>query len=135
MIVTVGAQHAIALLARVLVGRGDPVLVESPTYPHAHEALRAAGGRLVSVPVDPPRWVGRRRARRDPAPLGADDGLRHARAAQPDGRDHADVHAERPARGRRGRRHGRRGRRDDGGSSASTAHPRPRWPPGRRARS
>ncbi|PYY48116.1 PLP-dependent aminotransferase family protein [Curtobacterium sp. MCPF17_050] len=53
VIVTVGAQHAIALLARVLVGRGDPVLVESPTYPHAHEALRAAGGRLVSVPVDP----------------------------------------------------------------------------------
>ncbi|PZF11009.1 PLP-dependent aminotransferase family protein [Curtobacterium sp. MCPF17_011] len=52
VIVTIGAQHAIALLARVLVRRGDPVLVESPTYPHAHEALREAGGRLVSVPVD-----------------------------------------------------------------------------------
>lgn len=53
VVVTVGAQHAIALLARVLVGRGDPVLLESPTYPHAHEALRAAGGRPVTVPVDP----------------------------------------------------------------------------------
>jgi DNA-binding transcriptional MocR family regulator len=51
IMVTLGAQHAIALLARVLVGRGDSVLVESPTYPHAHEALRAAGGRLVPVPV------------------------------------------------------------------------------------
>jgi DNA-binding transcriptional MocR family regulator len=51
IIVTVGAQHAIALLARVLV-RGDAVLVESPTYPHAHEAFREAGGRLVGVPVD-----------------------------------------------------------------------------------
>jgi DNA-binding transcriptional MocR family regulator len=52
IMVTLGAQHAIALLARVLVGRGDSVVVESPTYAHAHEALRAAGGRLVPVPVD-----------------------------------------------------------------------------------
>ncbi|MFZ7086757.1 PLP-dependent aminotransferase family protein [Curtobacterium sp. RRHDQ10] len=52
ILVTLGAQHAIALLARVLVGRGDTVLVEAPTYPHAHEAFRAAGGRLVPVPVD-----------------------------------------------------------------------------------
>ena len=53
IVVTIGAQHAIALLARVLVRRGDAVLVESPTYPHAHEAFREAGGRLVGVPVDP----------------------------------------------------------------------------------
>ncbi|WP_144762444.1 PLP-dependent aminotransferase family protein [Curtobacterium sp. 9128] len=52
IVVTVGAQHAIALLARVLVRRGDAVLVESPTYPHAHEAFREVGGRLVGVPVD-----------------------------------------------------------------------------------
>ncbi|KQS09120.1 hypothetical protein ASG04_09560 [Curtobacterium sp. Leaf183] len=52
VVVTIGAQHAIALLARVLVRRGDAVLVESPTYPHAHEAFREAGGRLVGVPVD-----------------------------------------------------------------------------------
>lgn len=52
VIITIGAQHAIALLARVLVRRGDAVLVESPTYPHAHEAFREAGGRLVGVPVD-----------------------------------------------------------------------------------
>ncbi|MFJ7288146.1 MULTISPECIES: MocR-like transcription factor YczR [unclassified Curtobacterium] len=52
IVVTIGAQHAIALLARVLVRRGDAVVVESPTYPHAHEAFREAGGRLVGVPVD-----------------------------------------------------------------------------------
>ena len=51
VMVTVGAQHAIALLTRVLVERGDRVLVESPSYPHAYEALRAAGGRLVPVSV------------------------------------------------------------------------------------
>ncbi|WP_130178147.1 PLP-dependent aminotransferase family protein [Cryobacterium sp. SO1] len=51
IMVTVGAQHAIALLARVLVNRGDRVLVETPTYPHAYEALRAAGGRLMPVSV------------------------------------------------------------------------------------
>ena len=54
IVVTLGAQHAIALLARVLVGRGDRAVVETPGYPHAFEALRAAGARLapVSVTVD-----------------------------------------------------------------------------------
>lgn len=51
IMVTIGAQHAIALLARVLVERGDAALVESPSYPHAFEALKAAGARLVAVPV------------------------------------------------------------------------------------
>jgi DNA-binding transcriptional MocR family regulator len=51
ILVTIGAQHAIALLARVLLGRGDNVLVESPSYPHAIEALRDAGARLRPVSV------------------------------------------------------------------------------------
>jgi len=51
IMVTIGAQHAIALLARVLIGRGDRALIEMPTYPHAYEALRAAGARLVPVSV------------------------------------------------------------------------------------
>ena len=51
VMVTLGAQHAIALLGRVLISRGDRVLIEMPTYPHAYEALRAAGGRLVPVSV------------------------------------------------------------------------------------
>jgi len=51
IMVTLGAQHAIALLARTLVARGDRALVETPSYPHAMEALKAAGARLVPVPV------------------------------------------------------------------------------------
>ncbi|KFF58586.1 GntR family transcriptional regulator [Cryobacterium sp. MLB-32] len=51
IMVTLGAQHAIALLARVLVGRGDRALIETPTYPHAAEALRAAGARFAAVSV------------------------------------------------------------------------------------
>ncbi|MDF2916548.1 MAG: MocR family transcriptional regulator [Microbacterium sp.] len=51
ILVTAGAQSAIHLIAEVLVARGDRVLVETPTYPHAAEALRAAGARLVAVPV------------------------------------------------------------------------------------
>jgi DNA-binding transcriptional MocR family regulator len=51
ILVTTGAQSAIHLIAAVLLRRGDRVLVETPTYPHAVDALRAAGGRLVSVPV------------------------------------------------------------------------------------
>jgi DNA-binding transcriptional MocR family regulator len=51
ILVTIGAQHAIALISRVLLTRGDNVLVESPSYPHAIEALRDAGGRLRQVSV------------------------------------------------------------------------------------
>ncbi|WP_460773506.1 MocR-like transcription factor YczR [Microbacterium sp. GXF7504] len=51
VMVTNGAQSAIHLLASLLVRRGDRVLIESPTYPHAAEAFRRAGARLVGVPV------------------------------------------------------------------------------------
>lgn len=51
VMVTVGAQHAIALLSRTLLARGDRALVESPSYPHAFDALREAGARLVPVNV------------------------------------------------------------------------------------
>ncbi len=53
VMVTLGAQHAIALLSRALVGRGDRALIEAPTYPHAYEALRGAGARLVTVAAGP----------------------------------------------------------------------------------
>lgn len=53
IMVTLGAQHAIGLLSRALIGRGDRAIIEVPTYPHAYEALRAAGARLVPVPVAP----------------------------------------------------------------------------------
>lgn len=51
IMITTGAQSAIHLVASVLLTRGDRVLMETPTYPHAAEAMRGAGGRLVGVPV------------------------------------------------------------------------------------
>ncbi|WP_394162969.1 MocR-like transcription factor YczR [Galactobacter valiniphilus] len=51
VMVTLGAQHAIHLLAAALLRPGDRALVEAPTYPHAAEALRLAGARLVTTPV------------------------------------------------------------------------------------
>ena len=51
VMVTTGAQSAIHLLAQTLLRRGDRAAIETPTYPHAAEALRAAGARLVSIPV------------------------------------------------------------------------------------
>jgi DNA-binding transcriptional MocR family regulator len=51
IMVTIGAQHAIGLISRTLLARGDRALVESPSYPHAYEALRGAGARLVPVSV------------------------------------------------------------------------------------
>ena len=57
-----GALSALTVVAQALVGRGDRVLVESPGYPNAHEALRRAGARRVGGP-DGRRRLGPRRGR------------------------------------------------------------------------
>ncbi|MGO4536432.1 MocR-like transcription factor YczR [Leifsonia sp. 2MCAF36] len=54
ILVTVGAQQAIALIARTFLQRGDRVVIEVPTYPHAIEAIRLAGARLVPITVSAP---------------------------------------------------------------------------------
>lgn len=51
ILVTTGSQLGIHLIARALLSRGDRVWAESPSYPHAFEALRDAGARLVTTPV------------------------------------------------------------------------------------
>ena len=51
LMITTGAQSAIALIARTLLARGDRALIENPTYPHAIDALTTAGARLAPVPV------------------------------------------------------------------------------------
>jgi DNA-binding transcriptional MocR family regulator len=52
IVVTTGAQQAIAAAAACWVRPGDAVVVEDPTYPGAVSAFLAAGARLVGVPVD-----------------------------------------------------------------------------------
>ncbi|HEV7184058.1 MAG TPA: PLP-dependent aminotransferase family protein, partial [Leifsonia sp.] len=76
ILVTVGAQQAIALIARTFVSRGDRALIEMPTYPHACEALRSAGARLVPVTVVPVDGA----ARTAPAPASAVRGAAGSRA-------------------------------------------------------
>ncbi|WP_258566651.1 PLP-dependent aminotransferase family protein [Leucobacter luti] len=51
IMVTLGAQHAIHLIARTLLRRGDRSLIESPSYPHAREALADAGALVAELPV------------------------------------------------------------------------------------
>jgi 2-aminoadipate transaminase len=50
--ITSGSQQAIDLVARVLVGPGDPVVLADPGYVGAIQAFRAHGARLVGVPSD-----------------------------------------------------------------------------------
>ncbi len=52
IIVTNGSQESIFLLAQMLIEPGDFVAVESLGYPPANEALKFAGGRLLSIEVD-----------------------------------------------------------------------------------
>ncbi|WP_448629253.1 MocR-like transcription factor YczR [Cellulomonas soli] len=53
ILITHGAQQAIHLLVESYAGPGDRVVVEQPTYPHALDAVRAAGARPVPVPAGP----------------------------------------------------------------------------------
>jgi GntR family transcriptional regulator / MocR family aminotransferase len=52
LVVTAGAQHAIYLVARVLLRPGDTVAVEDPGYPPIRRLFISLGMRVVSVPVD-----------------------------------------------------------------------------------
>ena len=52
VIVTVGAQGALDLTARMLLDPGDPVWLEDPGYLGARGALAGAGAKLTPVPVD-----------------------------------------------------------------------------------
>ena len=52
VIVVSGAQQALDLVTRILIDPGDPVAIEDPQYQGTKEVLRAAGARLVPVPVD-----------------------------------------------------------------------------------
>jgi len=52
VIVVAGSQQGIDLAARLLLDPGDAAAVEDPGYFGAQRALRAAGARLVPVPVD-----------------------------------------------------------------------------------
>jgi DNA-binding transcriptional MocR family regulator len=56
IMVTPGALSAASIVAHALTAPGDRVLVESPVYPNATDALRRAGARLRPAPVDPDGW-------------------------------------------------------------------------------
>lgn len=56
VMVTSGAQHAIALIMTTYAQPGDRVLVEQPTYHGALTAIGTAGARAVPVPLSNDGW-------------------------------------------------------------------------------
>jgi GntR family transcriptional regulator/MocR family aminotransferase len=52
IIVTLGAQNALYMLATLLMTRGTTVAMEEPGYPDARSIFRLAGAEIVPVPVD-----------------------------------------------------------------------------------
>ena len=109
--VTPGALSAAAIVAQAFTGPRDRVLVESPVYPNAIQAIRHAGARLTGVAVDPDGWdldARRRRGASGPAAAGLPD----PRLPEPHRpRDDRDRSARAYARHLQARRHRRRGRR------------------------
>ncbi|MGO2660186.1 MocR-like transcription factor YczR [Mycetocola reblochoni] len=56
VLVTSGAQSALAVAARWALGRGDRVLVEAFVYPHLLDVLRGAGARVSAIPHGDSPW-------------------------------------------------------------------------------
>ncbi len=56
VIITGGALAALNLVAETLLDPGDRVLVDSPSYPNALEALRRRGARLIGAPLADQGW-------------------------------------------------------------------------------
>ena len=54
IVITSGALSALAITARALSRPGDRVMLESPVYSNAIEALRLGGGKLISSPLADP---------------------------------------------------------------------------------
>jgi len=52
IIITSGSQQSLDLLGRILLDKGDRVLVENPTFIGALQSFRAYGPRFVGVPMD-----------------------------------------------------------------------------------
>jgi 2-aminoadipate transaminase len=52
VLITAGSQQALDLIARLLINRGDRVLVEAPTYLGALQAFNLLGAEYVSIPAD-----------------------------------------------------------------------------------
>lgn len=53
LIITSGCQQSLDLLRRILVGPGDAVACENPTYPGLSQAFDLPGTRLIGIPVGP----------------------------------------------------------------------------------
>jgi DNA-binding transcriptional MocR family regulator len=56
IMITNGAQHALALMLRLLAGPGDRVVIDHPTYPHAIDAVQRASCRAVPVGLPGDGW-------------------------------------------------------------------------------
>src|SRR5947209_4544527 len=52
VLITTGSQQAIDLIGKIFINRGDPVVVESPTYLAALQAWNAYGACYLSVTAD-----------------------------------------------------------------------------------
>lgn len=52
VVITSGSQQALDLLGKILINRGDRIVVEAPTYLGALQAWNAYGAEYVTVPTD-----------------------------------------------------------------------------------
>ncbi len=52
ILVTLGAQNALWMVAQILLSRGQKVVIEDPGYPGLRDILRHSGAQVLPLPVD-----------------------------------------------------------------------------------
>lgn len=52
ILMTMGTQNALSLVARLLVGRSDPVGIENPGYPDARNIFQLETDHVIPLPID-----------------------------------------------------------------------------------
>ena len=52
IVITTGIQESLDLATRILVDRGDSVLMEDPGYQVAYAGFEAAGAKIIRIPID-----------------------------------------------------------------------------------
>lgn len=56
IMITNGAQHALAVLARMILSPRDRIVIDHPTYPHAIKTFLEVRARLLPVALTPSGW-------------------------------------------------------------------------------
>jgi len=52
IIITTGSLHSLSLISDVLIDKKDTIIIENPTYPHAHFLFKSLKAKIIAAEID-----------------------------------------------------------------------------------